>query len=189
MSGYDVEKTVERDVDGRIARIGVTWAETRPFVDKVVIKAWVLSVGLLIMGLLWAAFGGFNWMLGLGLIGAVGAFVLLRTMPGNPRALYFRAGGRMETPYGLFYFPNNPTMTGNHAQIVSIEARLHHQDRETEEKLYEVAVLFVTGDLVYLSRNCMEWVAIKAAAQLTHSLNELRREQGNGYDSAWAVAS
>lgn len=56
---------------------------------------------------------------------------------------------------------------------------------ENWPKLYEVIMVSSGGDLITLSRNLPEWVALKAAAQLTHALNNLRRDRGSS-DGAWA---
>jgi hypothetical protein len=194
MSRYDVVQKTERDAKSQIIKSGARWAETRPGLEQFFLVAFTASGFAVLFGLLWAWLGSqMNPLLGYGLVGLIGSACLIRYVPGEARAVYFKADGKMETPSGIYYRPDVTVLGGHHRTIVSIEARLQRDQPKVEggwNPMYEVIMLSSGGDLICVSRNVLEWVAIKAAAQLTQSLNTVRREQAdtamNGHD-AWAV--
>jgi hypothetical protein len=193
MGRHNVEVKTERDADGHITRIGASWTETRPGLEQLLISIGVASLFAVVGGGLWAlAVKNMHPVLECGLFGLIAAIWLLFGTPGNQRALYFRADGRMETPFGIYHRSSLPAIGGHYRNIVSIEARAQHDQPQVEggwDRMYEVILLSKGGDLICLSRDLQEWVALKAAAQLNRALIELRREDGNRDTSGWQLAS
>lgn len=188
MSNRDVDVRYDRDDTGKIVRAGASWGETRPFLEQFSIKAGMGSFVLLL--------GGFVYppMLGFGIVGLLISLGVLFFLPAPERALYFQNDGRMITPHGIFYRPMSPQIGGHHDHIVSIEARMQRDqpnaDAPNWDKMFEVIILSNGGDLIILSRNCHEGDALRAAAQLTHALNDIRRERGDAEPgSAWVEFS
>lgn len=183
----DAETTYDRDTNGLIYRAGASWQETRPGFESLFQACAVSSVFLAGAGGLWAmAAGEANPVLMFGLVGLLFSAGLLSYTAKPERALYFLFDGRMMTPFGIFHRKSLQSIGGSHAHLVSIEARMQRdQPNENWEKMFEVILISNGGDLIVLSRNMPEWLALKVAAQLTHALNNLRRDRGPG-DGAWA---
>jgi hypothetical protein len=191
MSKYDVELKIERDAEGKLMYAGAHWAETLPSLEHALMFTCVVSVFLIVVGLIWLAAAGMNGALGFGFLGLILSVGMLLLMPGQERGLYFYADGRMQTPWGIYYRPHLPAVGGNHSNIVSIEARMQReQPQQGGSHLFEVVMLSSGGDLIWLSRSLHEWVALKAAAQLTQALTLLRREEIDApFDGAWVEYS
>ncbi len=191
MSKHDVELKIVRDADGHIISAGARWAEARPVIEHMLRVMAVGSVFASALGFLCLAVAGMNPLLVLGLLGLLVSLVLLFDMPGEPRGVYFQADGGMQTPYGLCHRPNLPAIGGNHNSLVSIEARMQRdQPSQRGERLFELVMLSKGGDLILVSRSLHEWVALKAAAQLTHALLAIRTEQADTpFGGAWVEYS
>ncbi len=185
MSKYLVETETHRDENDRITRTGASWGETQPGLEQLLMMFGGLGFMAALAGGAWMLLARSPNMLFLG--GVVvfgGAIWTLVKMPGRPRALYFHPDGVMETPHGIYYLPGIGAIGGDHAHIVSIEARAQHDQPRIEggewERMYEVIIISRSGDLVCVSRNLKERVALKAAAQLSQSLAAIRRESADG---------
>ena len=180
MSNYEVVTSTERDANGRITRTGASWGETRPNVEQLIMMLCALGFAATFFGLLWAMFAGLSLLLAGGIVAIGAALWMTVKLPGRPRAVYFHHDGLIETPHGIVHLPSIEAIGGTHEAIVSIEARpQQHQPRvEGTEwpRLYEVIIISGGGDLVLVSRNLRENIALKAAAQLSQSLAALRKE-------------
>lgn len=191
MTRHDVDVLIERDGDGLIRRAGAAWMETSPSAEQMLIAVCAGSLLATVGGGLWAlATRDLNPVLVLGLVGLIGSVILIIWKPGPSRAVYFHADGRIQTPFGIAYRSSLPGLGGHHRDIVSIEARAQHDQPQVEggwERMFEVIVLFYGGDLICVSRDLHEWVALKAAAQLTIALNSIRREQADDALTTYAA--
>ena len=180
MFDHTITPRTVRGSDGRIVLSGVSWDETSPWLEDLLLKLVTLAVFAFVVGLIWAfAARELNPALIGGLVGGLAAFGLLVFMPGASRSVYFHADGRMETPNGIAHRPFLHEIGGSHAHIVSIEARPQHNQPGAEggwERMFEVVFVSAGGDLIYVSRNLREWGAFKVAAQLNQSLAAIRRE-------------
>ncbi len=177
MSRYEVEEDVEYSDDGSIAQAGTLWAETRPGTDALLTAISAMALLAVIAGLIWLFGNGtLNPLLGYGAPVLMLSFWLLTRLPGQVRSVYFGADGSITTPHGLHHRPSQRKIEGDHRHIVSIEARIQ-RDQQQGTQLYEVMMLSRGGDLICISRNLQERIALKAAAQMTHMLEVVRREQ------------
>lgn len=180
MSRYDVEVNVERDADGRITRGKVAWAETRPWLNNMFLMVGTMAMFATAAGVLWLlAAQTMNPLLGYGLLGLGASAWLLFGLPGEKRAVIFLPDGQMLTPHGIYYRPMLPAIGGHHSHLVSIEARLQRDQPEQGGQMFEVIMLSQGGDMICVSRNLHEWIALRAAAQLTQMLNRIREEQAD----------
>lgn len=124
MSRNDVELKIDRDADGRLLGAGVQWGETRPSIEHMVIVLGVISFFVTGLGFIGLYAVGMNPLFTWGLFGLAFAIGVLVFMPGAPRGVYFRADGRMTTPWGIYYHPHISQIEGNHDHVVSIETRV-----------------------------------------------------------------
>jgi hypothetical protein len=185
MSKYLVETETQRDENGRITRTGASWTETSPWLEKLLLKLIAVAVFATLGGTVWAmAAGALNPMLIGGLLGDLAAIFLLLFLPGSERAVYFYADGRIITPHGISYRPFLGEIGGGHEHIVSIEARTQHDQPAFDggwARMFELVIVSVGGDLICVSRNLREPVALKAAAQLSQSLAAIRKQAPDAF--------
>jgi hypothetical protein len=185
----DVTTTYDRDEDGLIIRAGARWGESRPTLERFAISLLVMSMFATLIGLVYLP------VLGWGLIGLLVVIVIAFYIPPAERALYFSNDGRMLTPHGIFYRPELEKIGGHHDHIVSIEARMQHDQPNRDEpnaaRMYEVILISNGGDLIVMSRNLFEQDALKVAAQLNHALNRIRKERAESgmieHEGAWVT--
>ena len=181
MSNYQVVTSTERDTNGRITRTGATWGETRPNVEQLIMILGAFGILGTLFGLCWAVLAKApNPLLFVGIAAMGGALWMTVKLPGRPRAVYLHDDGLIETPHGIVHLPSIEAIGGTHEAIVSIEARPQQYQPRVEgtewPRLYEVIIISQYGDLVLVSRNLRENIALKAAAQLSQSLASLRKE-------------
>ncbi|RYG25529.1 MAG: hypothetical protein EON93_22135 [Burkholderiales bacterium] len=191
MNRLGVVPKVERDADDRILWSGVQWGEDTPGLDSFFICIATMAFAAIIMGLAWLLFTSqFTALLVWGFLVFAGCFAVFWYLPGSPCSIYFHTDGRIQTPYGIVHRPGLAWINGTHKHIVSIEARPMREQpaNGVMGHYFELVMLWSSGDLV-VSRNLKEWIAIKAAAQLTHALTGLRREKADTaeveYEGAW----
>lgn len=185
----EVTTTYDRDEDGLIIRAGANWAETRPTMNGFAMSLMMASIFGLLIGFVYLPV--LPWAL-MGL--AVGGFMIF-FMPPPERALYFSNDGRMLTPHGIFYRPGQEKIGGHHDHVVSIEARMQHDQPNRDEpnaaRMYEVILISNGGDLIVMSRNLFEQDALKVAAQLNHALSRIRKERADSgmieHEGVWVT--
>ncbi len=171
-SNVGVQVTYKRDDDGLITRAGAAWEEERPHTKGFLLSCVVASLFTLLIGLLVPP------LLVFGLIGIVTSVWLLVSIRGPQRAVYFDDEGEIHVPFGTATYGRMSRVGWHSDEVTSIEARMQYPQPKIEggARMFEVILVSSDGELIAVSQNLTEEVALKAAAQLTKALGQLRKE-------------
>lgn len=185
---FSCERLEERSADGRLAAVGVRWTENRNWLDGIVmaLMAWsaMASVAPLVVAALMQVRGGSDWwipaMMSAAMISPILWMHRIR-FPGKPRELWFRRDGTMPAPLGFHaYSGRYHAVSGNHADVVSIEAR---SAQGSEPGRYPHSVVFYKrkGAITHVAMKLSADEAHEVTVQLTHALRELREDMTSGH--------
>lgn len=185
---FTCERLEERSADGRLAAVGVRWTENRNWLDGIVISLLALSamasIAPFTIAILMSLHAGSPWWVPAMIGGAMflpASLIDKLRFPGKPRELWFRRDGTMPVPLGFHAYLGRPhAVSGNHADVVSIEAR---PPQGSEPGRYPHSVVFYKrqGAITYVAMKLAADEAHEVTVQLTHALRELREDMTSGH--------
>lgn len=178
------EPVREYDSDGNLGATGARWSEDRILIFLVTtpLMAFLQLLILIVVALgLYFSKGDYSVLIMMvTVMSAVTWWIwcLLEHFATRDAMFIFHADGTMEVPTGLPYRKRPKFVEGDHANIVSIEARKNNN--EEQHKMgwgYEVCLYVTNGNIIRVATCLMADEAHRVAVLLTAALRAMRQSQ------------
>lgn len=181
---FESQRVETRTAEGILEAAGVAWTERREGLHALGRMLIFLSfvVGLFVVFL--GTPMNEEWWIpaGIGLALMVPIFWIEKLpIEGTPRELLFYRDGSTEAPYGLAFYPRHTSVSGHHADLVSIEARsvATNQQAQHTNHTHGVVLFKRNGDMTYAAKCLHPDEAHKVAVQVMLALTELREDMAS----------
>lgn len=174
MKNFDLKRIREHDANGQLIQSGCLWQEQSLGISSAFLIVAASTIGPFVLAVALMSSGSFlAGFLTLFIGPIVVGLTLWAAIPRPSCGLIFERDGTMRTPHGFPGYRRREIVTGHHDDVVSLEAKPSGGPGNVQ--MFQVRMLFKSGDLVILSEHLHEAAALKVAAQLSRALEDLRR--------------
>lgn len=181
---FESHRVETRTDEGRFEAIGFAWTERREGLHALgaalIFISFTVGMFIAFLGVPFAE----DWRMPVGIGLALSAPLFwINNLPidGSPRELVFYRDGTIEAAWGLAFYPRHTSVSGHHADIVSIEARsvVPPQQQQHTSHAHGVVLFKRNGDTTYVAKCLHPDQAHKVAVQVMLALTELREDMAS----------
>jgi hypothetical protein len=181
---FESQRVETRTAEGRVEASGVTWTERREGLHAVarvvILSSFIVGFFILFLGTPMAKDWWKPVAMGLALIAP---FLWIEKLPieGTLRQLLFYRDGSIEATFGLAFYPRHTSVSGHHADLVSIEARsvATRQQAQHTNHTHGVILFKRNGDMTYVAKHLHPDEAHKVAVQMMLALTQMRDDMAS----------